>query len=354
MIPRKFDDITAEWLTTALKSSRAADGRVTGIEFGSVGVGLGLVGALSRLTLTYEGGEGPATIVAKLPAAGEASRFVAQVLSMYKREVGFYRDLSSTSALSYPACYYADYDAETDDFVLLLADVGRGRTVDQLAGCSVADAELAVDRLADLHAGFWSHPMLEQSDWLRRLCDSPFPESVVFSYQQSWEPAQQLFGDRMVPEIKDLGDRFDVMFPKLCERLSEPPMTLSHGDYRLDNMFFFDDKPDVVLCDWQLVDRSRGARDLTYFLTQSLTTACRAEHQARLIQRYVDRLAAGGVSGYDFDTVWEDYKVAAVFGWAYGIIAAGGLDHEDPRARELTGEMIQRSADAIVDLECLA
>jgi hypothetical protein len=350
MIPRKVGDITPDWLTGALQGS----GTVTAIATEPVGVGLGLVGALSRLRVTYSDGAGPATIIAKLPAAGEASRFVAQLLGMYRREVGFYRELSSASALSYPACYYADYDRDTDDFVLLLADAAGGRTSDQLGGCAVADAELAVDRLADLHAGFWSSPMLEGKDWLPRLCDSPLPESVVFSYQQSWGPAQELFGHLMVPEIKDLGDRFDGLFPGLCDQLCEPPTTLSHGDYRLDNMFFFDDPRDVVLCDWQLVDRSRGARDLAYFLTQSLTAPCRAEHENRLIHRYADRLAAHGVSGYGFDTVWEDYKVAVLFGFVYGIVAAGGLDHEDARARELTGEMIQRSADAILDVGCLS
>jgi hypothetical protein len=352
VIPTKIDDITPEWLTIALQSSGTTSGRVTALAASPVGVGIGLVGSLSRLRVTYEGGDGPATIVAKLPATGEASRFVAQVLSMYKREVGFYRDLSERCALSHPACYYADYDAASDDFVLLMADMGGGRTIDQLGGCPVTDAELAVDRLADLHAGFWDDATLEGSDWLRRLCDSPFPESVVFSYQQSWGPAQELFGHKMVPEIRELGDRFDGMFPDLCARLCEPPMTLSHGDYRLDNMFFTGD--DVVLCDWQLADRSRGARDLAYFLTQSLTAACRAEHQTRLVQRYVDRLASRGVEGYGFDVVWEDYKVAALFSFVYGIVAAGGLDHEDPRARELTGEMIQRSADAILDLGCLS
>ena len=57
--------------------------------------------------------------------------------------------------------------------------------------------------------------------------------------------------------MKQFGDRFTELLPNIVSRLSEPPFTLSHGDYRADN-FFFGDDDDLVVCDWQLIDRSRG------------------------------------------------------------------------------------------------
>ena len=57
-----------------------------------IGVGVGLVGQLFRLQL--EGDGEPATIIAKLAAPTDDGRFVATVLNMYGREVGFYTELS--------------------------------------------------------------------------------------------------------------------------------------------------------------------------------------------------------------------------------------------------------------------
>ena len=73
--------------------------------------------------------------------------------------------------------------------------------------------------------------------------------------------------------------------PSMVTRLSEPPFTLSHGDYRADN-FFFGGDGDLVVCDWQLVDRSRGARDLAYVLSQSVTPELRAQLDRPLVDRY--------------------------------------------------------------------
>lgn len=353
-IPHSAADITPAWLTEALKSTGAATGTVATIEHTPVGVGVGLMGALCRLNVTYADGSGPTTMIAKFPAEGEASRMVAELLSMYRKEVRFYEQLAKRAGMSHAECYYAALDNETQQFVLLLSDLAGGRTVDQLEGCAVAEARLAVERLADLHASFWNDGEVESADWIGQLCDSPFPEGVVFSYQTSWGPAQELFGDRMPDAIKELGNRFDALLPGLMAQLSEAPVTMSHGDFRLDNIFFSDDGSDLAVCDWQLVDRSRGGRDLGYFVTGSLTPANRAAHERDLVTAYVERLAANGVVGYDFDTAWHDYRVSALFSFVYGIVAAGGLDHGDPRGTALTGAMIERSVAAIIELDCLA
>lgn len=353
-MPSNAAEITVEWLSAALRSTGVATGDVATLSSAPVGVGVGLMGALCRLNVTYVDGQGPSTIIAKFPADGESSRMVAELLGMYRKEVRFYEQLAKRAGVSHAECYYAELDDETQRFVLLLSDLAGGRCVDQLDGCPINDARLAVQRLADLHASFWNDAEVENADWMGRLCDSPFPEGVVFSYQTSWGPAQELFGDRLPADIRELGDRFDSLLPGLMAKLSEGPVTMSHGDFRLDNIFFYDERGDLALCDWQLVDRSRGARDLGYFVTGSLIPADRAAHEVDLVHVYVDRLAANGVVGYDFETCWHDYRIAALFSFVYGIVAAGGLDHGDPRGTALTGAMIERSVAAIRDLDCLS
>lgn len=356
--PSKASDITPEWLTDALRAggALASDVTVTAVRTEPVGVGVGLVAALARVTPTYQGGDGPATLIAKIPAPEEGSRFVAAALGMYRREVGFYRELSPRSALPHPRCYYADHDPDTDGFVLLLEDLSSGRVLDQLVGCDIAEATLVIDCLADLHAGFWNDASLAETGWLGALCDAPYPEAIAMAHDQSWAPAQALFGDDLAPELRAFGDRYTELLPDLVERLSAPPFTLSHGDYRLDNFFFFGSGDDATLkvCDWQLVDRSRGARDLAYFLSQSLVPERRAATEKQLVERYTTRLEGHGIGGYPLNVAWDDYRLATAFAFVYPVIGAGSLDHADDRATRLMQEMLRRSVRAITDLDSLA
>jgi aminoglycoside phosphotransferase (APT) family kinase protein len=160
-----------------------------------------------------------------------------------------------------------------------------------------------------------------------------------------------MFGDLVTPAVKQFGDRYTSVLPDVVARLSAPPFTLSHGDYRADNFFFGDD--DLSVCDWQLVDRSRGARDLAYLLSQSTTSDVRAERERSLVERYASRLAARGVDDYGAEVLWDDYRLATAFAFVYPVVAGGGLEHADDRSRTLTRAMFRRSIEAIESLRAL-
>ena len=353
-LPKSVDEITPEWLTAAMQSTKSATGTVTAIDTVPIGVGVGVVGALFRLTPTWADGDGPATVIAKMPSSPSA-RFVAETLSMYRREVRFYEQLAARTPMPHATCYYAQLDWDTQDFVLLISDLAGGRNVDQTAGCAVADAEAAIDRLAELHAAFWNDASLRPSDWLPVINDSPIPEAACFAYQMGWPVMNELFGDTLSPKLRSFASTFDTVMPGLMARLAEPPFTLSHGDYRLDNMFFTDgpNGTDLTVCDWQLVDTSRGGRDVGYFASQSLTPDVRAKHERDLTQRYVDGLASRGVKDYTFDDAWLDYRISALFCLVYPIVAGGSIESQDERSVRLTGGMLERCIAAIDDLNLL-
>ncbi len=171
----------------------------------------------------------------------------------------------------------------------------------------IADTELAIDELAKMHANWWNDESLNDYDWSFRLCDSPYPEAVVMSYQGGWPAVQEIFAEHITPFVKTLGDKFDEHLPVLMQRLSEPPFTMSHGDYRAENMFFSDGQsPSMMLIDWQLFNRSRGCCDVAYLLSGSITTADREQHEEDLVRRYVAGLGAAGVGDYDLATAWTD------------------------------------------------
>jgi len=135
---------------------------------------------------------------------------------------------------------------------------------------------------------------------------------------------------------------------KLVVPLSEPPLVLSHGDWRLDNLFVSPDD-DVIAVDWQLIDRSVGPRDLAYFVTGSIEVADPAEYQTAFAN-YVSDLAAHGVN-VDETWAYEMYRYGTMLGYVYPVIAAGALTIEDPRHIEVTRVMMNRSLRALEALD---
>src|SRR5438046_9686007 len=104
-IAKSADDLTADWLSEALGR------RITGVQVEPIGVGVGLVGMLFRCTVTGEGE--PTTVIAKLAAPTEEGRFVATVLNMYGREVGFYTEVSPRTPIAHRGCFHAAPDPAT-------------------------------------------------------------------------------------------------------------------------------------------------------------------------------------------------------------------------------------------------
>jgi hypothetical protein len=341
MIPRLEADLTPEWLSEALGRN------ITSVKSEPIGVGVGLVGLLFRLDL--EGDGEPARMIAKLAAPTDEGRFVATVLNMYGREVGFYTDLSSRTAIAHPKCFFAQHDPETQDTVLLLEDVSqRGTMLDQVGGCDVADSGPAVSALARLHACFWDDASLAEHSFLLRLCDEPYPGAVGFAFTTAWPVAQELFPDQITPRVKEFGDGYAERIPALFTKLCEGPLVLSHADWRLDNLF---ETPDyeIIALDWQLIDRSTPLRDLSYFVTESVNVDGPAGYE-HVFESYLAALAAHGVEP-DRAWAWEMYRYGTMLGFVYPIIAAGALTIADPRHVELTGTMLRRSLTALDALD---
>ena len=339
-IPRTADDFTTEWLSDTLGR------KVTSVAIEPVGVGVGLVGSLFRLSLDADGE--PDTMIGKLAAPTDDGRFVATVLNMYGREVGFYTELSERTTIAHPKCFYAEHDPVTQDTVLLLEDVSkRGRGADQVVGCSLAEARPAIRTLARLHACFWDDDTLPTS-FLLRLCDDPYPFAVGMAYDMAWPRVKEFFADMIDERVQAFGDEFSKNIPAVFAKLCEGPLVLSHADWRLDNLFFTDGD-DVIAVDWQLIDRSVGPRDLSYLVSQSLNIDEPAGYR-HAFDTYVADLTELGVD-VDRDWAWEMYRYGAMFGFVYPVVACGALTHEDPRHVELTRALFRRSLAATVALD---
>ncbi|HYD09003.1 MAG TPA: phosphotransferase, partial [Acidimicrobiales bacterium] len=255
-IPSTIDEVSPEWLTEAT-------GRPTATATATqIGVGIGVSSALYRVA-TDDG-----SVVVKLPAIDEAAVFTSSVLRMYIRECRFFTELASEAPVRVPACHLSAVDEETSRFVLVMEDLGGMRLVDQVEGMAIADAERAVDELAAWHAQWWGRgDDLAARGLTVSLADPIYPAILPMVWGEGWD---KVTSSMDVPEpIRRVGPRWPDVFARLLTELAAGPNTMTHGDYRADNILFAPDGS-VALLDFQLIGTGSAAYDLAYFVTQSV------------------------------------------------------------------------------------
>lgn len=352
-IPKGPDDTGAAWYTAALRSTGTIgdDVSVTSFDAEPIGVGVGILGLLWRVSLTYDrAGAGPATAVLKLPHTGAESRHIADAFSFYLREVRFYEEGASRSPIRTATRYASAFDPDSGDFVLLMEDLA-GRTVyDQVDGCPAESAYRDLRELAGHHAAWWDSPDLGALPWVFRIVDPPNSIALPPALRQSWPIIESQFAHLLPGPMLDAARRMPDVVVELMQRLSEPPITLVHGDHRLDNLFFGDDA--VAMLDWQITGAARGPYDVAYFLSQSLVPEERKTVERDLVAGYHGALVDAGVQGYSFDQCWDDYRLATLFCLVYPL-NAGAVDLVNERAVALFTSMMERSVAAVLDLDAL-
>jgi aminoglycoside phosphotransferase (APT) family kinase protein len=183
--------------------------------------------------------------------------------------------------------------------------------------------------------------------------DAPVQNIAEGAYQQAWQPFLENFGGGLSPEMKELGKRIGERVIKLQQSFADEPVTINHGDFRMDNLFFHDftDGAALAVADWQISTRGRGIFDVSYLLCGGMEPALRAEHERDLLRIYTDVLAEHGVKGYGFDKAWEEYRRGALFMWVYVVIAIGTLDASNERGLALFLAWLNRAVAAAEHLK---
>lgn len=342
--------LTAAWLTRALRASgRIGDERVTDVTLQPLGTGQ--MSDSLRVVVGYDRPvRGPASLVAKLPAADETSRQTAALLRSYEKEVRFYQQLAPALPIRTPEVLYADIDVDTARFVLLLEDLAPARAGDQLSGCSPEAAALAIGELVKLHAPRWDDATLAELDWLHpdRAANAAFLLDLLPGL---WDGFRARYGSEVEGDVRRAGD---ALFAELETYLAADtePWSVVHGDYRLDNLLFGPDAtcPTVAVVDWQTCGHGPAAADVAYFVGAGLLPADRRAVEKDLVRTYHRGLMAAGVSGYDWDRCWHDYRRGT---WAGLImaIAASNLVERTPRGDRMFVAMATRHARHALDLD---
>ena len=353
IVPQSLSDITPCWLTKALNAGRSSGGpSVTGYTAETLAEGKGFMNQLFRLKLHFHSrpGDLPDTVIAKLPSADPMLRTVFDQLGQNRREVGFYRNLANSLHMPTPRVYHSGMDPATGNTVLLLEDLSSLRQGDSVAGCTIGEARLCIGQLARFHASWWDSPLLEDLDWM------PVREADAGAYEQiypgAWAALVEKAGEGMPPGLRILGDNLITDVRGIKTRLSQPPLTVVHGDYRLDNCFFPAGIPSqqAVVMDWEFCTKGRGPYDVATFVNEAFSPERRRELELGLLREYHFILQEHGVRGYTFEECMYDYRLSMLELFVFWIITGGHCDYESERAAVYLRNTLERLHAAIVDL----
>lgn len=288
-------------------------------------IGEGQVGMNLRYRLTSDHADVPASVVVKLASPDETSRATGISLRNYEREVKFYQELIATLDVRSPHCWFADWNPDSGDIAIVLEDMSPAEQGDQIEGCDIGRAELAVDQLVKMQGPRWADDSLYEIDWLQRR-DASDVDRLGGLFAMLLPGFLGTYTDAILHEVGQVGvDFVSALSGKLNNYVAgkDEPFTVTHGDYRLDNLLFATPQGGVDCCvvDWQTPGHGNGIADLAYFIGAGLLPNERREHEWALVDRYISGIESYG-HNLDHEWVRRHYRIEAISGVVMAVIAS--------------------------------
>ncbi len=360
-IPIDPEDVTARWMQQALAAGGASDlPPVKAIAWEEIGTGVGFMGTILRCQLRYaeprtpaeRNGSAPATVIVKLPSPLAANRRLSKRLGLHKRGYDFYRLIASQAPVRSPALLYGDYEARSDRFVLVLEDFGDWQAVSHFDGASAEQTRNAIRAIARLHGTYWNRT---DQPPLNMFTDAFSPRRrmlIQLVYLANLSTTFERFGRFFSDDMRRLAETYGSRIDSQIVRVGAGPKTLSHGDFRLDNIFFAADGGDeIAMIDWQVSGLRSPLFDVTYFLVGSVTTEVRRQIEREVLEEYTEVIGEMGVQGFTFEECWRLYREHSLANLLVSVLACGGLALEDEDRRRVVELGLQRVLAAIEDLD---
>jgi hypothetical protein len=341
-VVRSPQELTRAWLGELLGATVES--------FEARSIGTGQMSESTRVSIAYaEGsGAGPASVILKTASADAASRATGVSLGAYEREVRFYRELAGRLGGPLAHCRLALIDGD-GSFTIVLEDLAPAEPGDQLAGCEIERARLAMRGLAELHAPVFGDPELGATPWLNQ--PNPLTQALLAQLLPGFLERYQ---GRVAPEHEEVCRRFVASLDGWSADRVRPPLGLVHGDYRLDNMLFGAPASArrFTVVDWQTVGWGPAMTDAAYFLGSALEPGERRANERELLREYHAGLLAAGVRGFDWERCWLEYR-RQVFLGILMTVAPAMIVERTARGDEMFLTILARCAQQIIDLDAL-
>ncbi|MDJ0975524.1 MAG: aminoglycoside phosphotransferase family protein [Planctomycetota bacterium] len=279
--PADLDAVSATWLTEVLSASGALRGVVRSVEPMTLGGGIAVTSRVGRFELTIDG-DGPRSVVVKVANPAWTSKYG---ISLYEREVRFYREIAANHALPVPLCFHAACGAD-EGFALVLEDLGDARPGICLDGLGQAESECVLDALADMHRSWWEHDALEA--WPVKAHTTTQGHAIFDRFRERWprlvEQGRFVVSDALATAV----ERMDAArFASGLAGVGTSARTLIHSDLHAENVILDGRRP--VFIDWQNAAAGHPVFDVAQVLGAVQPDVLARERRA-LIERYRARL----------------------------------------------------------------
>ena len=353
----RIEDISIAWLNQiAYYIKPEYVGAVSSFQVENVGIDMGFVNQLVRVLIEYESGiaKGPKSVIVKCPPLDLDLKRVSNRLNNLQREIRIYQGFDLPDGITIPRLYYSSIEESYGNGVLVIEDIDYAIQGDSVVGCSYQEAVLAIKEIAKFHAHYWIRSNRESFNSI------PHKSDEIFAYQElfrdAWESLVQKAGIHMPLYLLGLGDKLAGNINKIKTILSGDPITLIHGDYRLDNCFFVYEhgpQPDgLKVIDWEYCVKGRGVNDVAAFISEAFRPNDRRDLEWKLLAIYYSTLKHNGVTDYSFDQCFEDYRISMLEILIFWVISGGFCDYSGTRATEYLSNSLDRFSQAVIDLRC--
>ena len=341
-IPASWDDVTSEWITSALSEV------LPGVRVSDVALLLRDDGTnrRARLGLTYAEGSGPATVFVKAESDAPGRRQIhARNGNLFNEALLFRSNVDLP--IEHPFAYAAVLDEAALDYLIVMEDLAArdADLRDAMRPYNVDQVARGLRGLARLHSRWWDvvpgeptlgwvQPFLPTAGWTR-----PMAKILPIGIERAGDVLP-----RAVAQL-DVDDLVKAWIESITS-LTTGPQTLLHGDPHIGNTYLLPDG-EVGFLDWQVVRSGCWAHDVGYFLQSSLTPVDRRAAEVDLVEEYRSHLDVRVDALPTADDAWLRYRASAAHGLAIWLMTLPS----DVHAHERSLALVQRYAAAFVELD---
>ena len=234
-----------------------------------------------------------------------------------RSEIGFYSRVAPlTPSGLLPRCFEA-VDSADRGWHLLLEDLSATHEV--VSEWPVPPTAEQCDRIIGAHARFhafwWDHPDLGRS--VGTFLDGAGLDGFLTRFSEQLAAFVDKLGERMTAEQRRVYERLAAGAPRLYDERIRPHrnLTLLHGDAHVWNALYPRDgrSNDVRLIDWDGWRVDTATDDLAYMMAIHWFPERRRRLERECLRSYHAVLVESGVRDYDFDALWQDYRLSVLW-----------------------------------------
>ena len=351
VIPNSPTDISTCWMREALAAGGVPNmGSLLDVAVENIGDGHGLFceTVRCRLIWTDDLAGHPRTVIVKLSRPDSRASWYTRKAELYRRENDYYRFVAPYSPIRSPVLFYGNLASRDYRSVLVLEDIGnKTARLNRGGDVSPEEAKIAIRAAARLHGRYWDQVA---SSLIARFPDfwKRHRRLVELTYLVHLPAALDGMGDLFSNEMRRLAQGYGPCIADHIDDMTTGPKTLTHGDFRLNNMFF---DGGFAVIDWQHCSVRNGLFDVTQFLSNGVAPDIRRDIERELIEEYYGVVRGMGVEDLTLAKCWRDYRQIMLSALIGPVVTFGSMGLYDDRIRDRLETSLRRTLVAIQDLQ---